>query len=292
MNRCVIIGAGPGGMSAALYLKRSGIMPIIIDDMPGGELLKLGKIDNYLGLQTDGITLAMNMINQLKENGISIVKDRVTLVSKCSSGFKVCLKKGGDIFCSKVILSSGKKPKLLGINGEDKLIGHGISYCAVCDGAFYRGKDVCVVGSGDGAFSEALYLSKLCNKVYILARSDLRASNDLISKTSNSNIFVLKNSSIASFIYEDSISGVILSDGKQLEVSGIFVSIGGVPQSNILDFSVDMKDGYIITDENMESSVKGFYAIGDVRLKKFYQISIAVAEGAIAALNVGDDVDV
>lgn len=288
MSKCIVIGAGPGGMSAALYLKKAGLDVTIIDNMPGGELLKIDKIENYLGFDSiSGFDLAINMLNQLKESNIEIVKDRVLSVIY-DDGFKVKLKNSiidGDY----VILASGKENRKLGIDGEDYLLGHGVSYCAVCDGAFYKGKDVCVVGGGDSSFSAALYLSSLCEKVYVLVRSDVRASDDLYNKVlKKDNVIVMKNKSISKFNYGDILESVLLDDGSVLNVSGVFISIGGVPRTDIIDkLDVKLCNGYVVCDENMESSFKGLYAIGDVRFKEFRQISLAVSDGVIAALSIG-----
>lgn len=286
MKKCVIIGAGPGGMSAAIYLKRAGIEPIIVEkEVAGGEMLKTSTIENYLGFENiDGATLAINMKKQLQNLGINIIKDEVIKVSK-DNEFIVTLKKD-VIRCDNVIVATGRVPNKL--KGIDK----GISYCAVCDGAFYRGLDVAVVGGGDSALTEALYLSKMCNKVYILVRNEVRASEILKNRVkSNENIIILKNTEVKSLIFDDKLTGVILNNDKELNVSGLFVAIGGKPNIEFLDFDVKNINGYLVTDDKMETSVKGLYAAGDVRKKDFYQIITAVSDGAIAALSIGSEVN-
>ena len=165
MAKCVIIGAGPAGMSAALYLKRAGIDVLIIEkDIPGGEMLKTNKIENYLGFtEIDGGELALKMSAQLKNLGISIVKDKVLKVYK-EDKFKIETEKE-HLVADYVIVATGRVPRKLGLEDEDKLLNRGISYCAVCDGAFYRNLDVAVIGGGDSALTEALYLADLCHKV-------------------------------------------------------------------------------------------------------------------------------
>ena len=287
MSKCIVIGAGPGGMSAALYLKKAGLDVTIIDNMPGGELLNIDKIDNYLGFNSiSGFDLAINMLNQLKENNVEIVKDRVLSV-EYDDCFKVKLK-SDVVYSDYVILASGKQNKKLGIEGEDYLLGRGVSYCAVCDGAFYKDKDVCVVGGGDSAFSSALYLSNMCERVYVLVRSDVRASDYLYNKVlEKDNVIVMKNKSISKFNFDEVLESVLLNDGNVLNVSGVFVSIGGVPRTDILDkLDVRLSNGYVVCDENMESSFKNLYAVGDVRFKEFCQVSLAVSDGVIAALNI------
>ena len=291
MAKCVVIGAGPAGMSAALYLKRAGIDVLIIEkDVPGGEMLKTNKIENYLGFtEIDGGELALKMNAQLKNLGISIVKDKVLKVSK-EDKFKIETEKD-SLLADYVIVATGRVPRKLGLKDEDKLLNRGISYCAVCDGAFYRNLDVAVIGGGDSALTEALYLADLCHKVYVVARKDLRASDVLKSRIkAKDNIIVLKNVEVVGLDYDERLSQVRLSDGQKLSISGMFIAIGGVPSLEFLDFDLEKVNGYIKTNEHMESNVKGLYAVGDVRYKDFYQIITAASDGAIAALSIREDV--
>lgn len=292
MSKCVIIGAGPAGMNAALYLKRASIDVVIIEkDVPGGEMLKTNKIENYLGFsEIDGGELALKMSKQVKNLGVTIIKDNVLKISK-KDRFEIEMEKD-SISADYVIVATGRTPRKLGLKGEDELLNRGISYCAVCDGAFYRGLDVAVVGGGDSALTEALYLADLCHKVYVLARKDLRASAILQNRVKNKdNIVVLKNTEVSELDYSDKLSKVVLNDNKVIPVSGMFIAIGGVPNLDFLkDLGIDTKNGYIKTDERMESNIKGLYAVGDVRYKDFYQIITAASDGAIAALSIREDV--
>ena len=291
MRKCIIIGAGPAGMNAALYLKRAGIDVVLIEkEVPGGEMLKTNKIENYLGFESiDGGELALKMSKQIKDLGIKIMKDKVLKVTK-NDKFIVETEKE-ELEAGYVIVATGRTPRKLGLRGEDVLTGRGISYCAVCDGAFYRGKEVAVIGGGDAALTEALYLSDLCAKVYVVVRRDLRASEVLQSRVkSKENIIVLKNVNVSKLDYDERLSSIILDDGKTLPVSGMFIAIGGMPQLNFLDdLDVMMKNGYIVTNDKMESSVKGLYAAGDVRYKDYYQIVTAVSDGAVAALSIKEE---
>ena len=291
MRKCVIIGAGPAGMNAALYLKRAGIDVTIIEkNIPGGEMLKTNKIENYLGFESiDGGELALKMSKQIKDLGIKIIKDKVLKVIK-KEKFIVEME-NEKIEADYVIVATGRTPRKLGLRGEDELTGKGISYCAVCDGAFYRGKNVAVIGGGDAALTEALYLSDLCEKVYVIVRHDLRASDILQSRVKDKeNIIVIKNVNVSKLDYDDSLSSITLDDGKTLPISGMFIAIGGTPQLGFLnDLNVTMKNGYIVTNDKMESSVKGLYAIGDVRYKDYYQIVTAVSDGAVAALSIKEE---
>lgn len=291
MRKCIIIGAGPAGMNAALYLKRAGIDVVLIEkEVPGGEMLKTNKIENYLGFESiDGGELALKMSKQIKDLGIKIIKDRVLNVTK-SDKFIVEMEKE-KLEADYVIVATGRTPRKLGLRGEDELTGKGISYCAVCDGAFYRGKEVAVIGGGDAALTEALYLADLCAKVYVVVRRDLRASEVLQSRVkSKENIIVLKNVNVSKLDYDERLSSIILDDGKTLPVSGMFIAIGGTPQLSFLDdLDVMMKNGYIVTNDKMESSVKGLYGAGDVRYKDYYQIVTAVSDGAVAALSIKEE---
>ncbi len=291
MSKCVIIGGGPAGMNAALYLKRAGIEAVIIEkDMLGGEMLKTNKIENYLGFsEITGGDLALRMSRQIKDLGVTIIKDKVLKVT-FNDKFEVQMEKE-SINCDYVIVATGRTPRKLNLAGEDGLLNRGISYCAVCDGAFYRGLDVAIVGGGDSALTEALYLSDLCNKVYVFVRKDLRANEILQSRVKNKdNIVVMKNVQVTKLGYGEKLSNVILDNGDSIALSGLFVAIGGVPELNFLhDLDIDMKNGYIKTNDRMESSIKGLYAVGDVRYKNFYQIITAASDGAVAALSIKED---
>lgn len=292
MRKCVIIGAGPAGMNAALYLKRAGIEPIIIEkDVPGGEMLKTDKIENYLGFESiSGGELALKMSIQLKDLGINIIRDKVIKVRYDDKFIVECEKE--QYVSDYVIVATGRTPRKLGLRGEEELTGKGISYCAVCDGAFYRGREVAVIGGGDAALTEALYLADLCSKVYVVVRHNLRASDVLQNRVkAKENIIVLKNVNVNELKYDDKLSNVILDDGKTLPVSGMFIAIGGMPELSFLnEIDLEMKNGYILTNDKMESNIKGLYAVGDVRYKDYYQIVTAVSDGAVAALAIREEV--
>lgn len=292
LRNCVIIGAGPAGMNAALYLKRGGIEPIIIEsDVPGGKMLKTYKIENYLGYESiDGGELALKMSKQVKDLGVKIIRDKVIKVSHDDKFVIKC--ENNEFISDYVIVATGRIPRKLGLKNESELIGRGISYCAVCDGAFYKNKEVAIIGGGDSALTEALYLSDLCLKVYILARKDLRASDVLQNRIKNKdNIVILKNVEVSEILDNDKLSSILLNNGDRLDVSGMFIAIGGKPDISFLDsLGVELINGYIKTNNRMESNIKGLYAAGDVRYKDFYQIITAASDGAIAALSVREDV--
>ena len=291
MSKCIVIGAGPGGMSAAIYLKRAGIDVILIEKMvPGGEMLKTNKIENYLGFDSiDGGELALRMSSQVKDLGIKIIRDDITDISYDNTFIVTGLK--NKYQADYVIIATGRVPRKLGLDMEEALLNRGISYCATCDGAFYKGKEVAIVGGGDSALTEALYLSDICLKVYVLVRKDLKASDILQNRVKNKdNIVILKNVSVSQFISSDSLTGVLLNDGRKLDVNGLFIAIGGTPDISFLkNLNVDTINGYIKTDDKMRTNIKGLYAVGDVRYKDFYQIITAASDGAIAALSIRED---
>lgn len=291
MSKCIVIGAGPGGMSAAIYLKRAGIDVILIEKMvPGGEMLKTNKIENYLGFDSiDGGELALRMSSQVKDLGIEIIRDDITDISYDNTFIVTGLK--NKYQADYVIIATGRVPRKLGLDMEEELLNRGISYCATCDGAFYKGKEVAIVGGGDSALTEALYLSDICLKVYVLVRKDLKASDILQNRVKNKdNIVILKNVSVSQFISSDSLTGVLLNDGRKLDVNGLFIAIGGTPDISFLkNLNVDTINGYIKTDDKMRTNIKGLYAVGDVRYKDFYQIITAASDGAIAALSIRED---
>ena len=291
MSKCIVIGAGPGGMSAAIYLKRAGIDVILIEKMvPGGEMLKTNKIENYLVFDSiDGGELALRMSSQVKDLGIEIIRDDITDISYDNTFIVTGLK--NKYQADYVIIATGRVPRKLGLDMEEELLNRGISYCATCDGAFYKGKEVAIVGGGDSALTEALYLSDICLKVYVLVRKDLKASDILQNRVKNKdNIVILKNVSVSQFISSDSLTGVLLNDGRKLDVNGLFIAIGGTPDISFLkNLNVDTINGYIKTDDKMRTNIKGLYAVGDVRYKDFYQIITAASDGAIAALSIRED---
>lgn len=286
---CVIIGAGPAGITASIYLKRANKNIILLEkSSPGGQVVKTNIVENYPGFsKIDGPTLATNMINQAINMGVDYQYGNVLKVIKEDDNYKVITDK--DSYITKtVIVATGRSPKTLGLKDEDKLLGHGVSYCATCDGYLYKDKDVAVVGAGNSSFEESLYLSKMCNHVYVINRSEnIRADEELQSRFFNSpNMELIKNSNVTSLESVDGkLTSITLNDSRKLKVDGLFVFIGQVPTKFLIDH-LDMDGDYIVVDKNMATSLPGIYACGDIIKKDYYQISIAVGEGAIAGLNI------
>lgn len=287
--KCLIVGAGPAGMTAAIYLKRAGIDFILMDkSAPGGELLKTSVIENYPGVsEVNGPDLAMKMVNQLKGLDIKPEFAEVLDITKNGNLFTVKTLKD-EILCDNVILATGGVPNSLKIDGEDRFIGKGISYCAPCDGSFYKDKVVAIVGGGNTAITDAIYMASLAKKVYLIVRGEIKASKILVDRLKDKeNVIVIKPAIVKKIIYDEVIKGVLLDNGTEIQLDGIFLAIGGRPMlSFVSSLDLEMDNGYLIVNNKMESSVKGIYGAGDIIKKDYYQIVTATNDGAIAALTI------
>ena len=288
----VIIGGGPAGYTAALYAARAGFDTMVIEKMaPGGQMALTGDIDNYPGFDEgiDGFTLGMKMQKGAERFGAKTVYAEVTAVDFKEKIKKIETKKQAYL-ARTVAISTGADPRTLGISGEEKLIGRGLHYCAHCDGRFYKGKTVVVVGGGNSAAADALYLSRLAEKVYVVHRRDtLRATkiyHEPLMKAEN--VEFLWNSTVEDFNVDKRVNAIKIKDVKtggirRLECDGVFVSIGRKPATAFLGDAVETDEhGYIIADESTKTTADGVYAIGDVRTKALRQVVTAAADGAVA----------
>lgn len=286
-----IIGAGPAGMTAALYASRAGLKTVLIDaTAPGGKLLKTYLVDNYPGdADIPGPDLAIQMYQQSVSFGASFQNGEVDNIDIDK---KVTLKNGDTIQAKAVIYATGTKERLLQIPGEEEAIGHGESFCAVCDGAFYRNKDVVVIGGGNSALEEAQFLAQFASKVTIVIRRDqFRAEKKIQEKTlSNEKVqVIMKSVPVEVKLTDGKVSGVVLknvdtNETQTIPCSGLFPYIGSTPETTPLK-GLDVLDenGYVVVNEKMETSVDGLYAAGDCLRKELRQIVTACADGAIAA---------
>lgn len=293
MYDIVIIGGGPAGLTAGLYAGRGGMKALIIEKMfTGGQAATTYEIDNYPGFdQTiSGPDLVMKMEAHAKKFGTELVYEDVVEVD-LDSTVKL-IKTTSNVYHAKaVILSMGANPKELGLEKEKKLRGAGVSYCATCDGAFFRDKVTAVVGGGDTAVEDALFLSRFCPKVYLIhRRGELRAAKVLQDAImANDKIEFLWNSTVENIIGEEAVEGVTVKDIKtgqsqDIKIEGLFVAVGNVPNSEIVKGKVETNAaGYIVTDEGMLTNKFGVFAVGDVREKTLRQVITAAADGAIAA---------
>jgi len=291
----VIIGAGVAGMTAALYLKRSGFNCLLIESStPGGQVTKTSVIENYPGFKSiTGAELATKMLQQIKQLKVEIVYQTVTTVKLDQDIKIVVLDNESEIIAKNLIIATGRMPKKLGLLNEEKLLGSGISYCATCDGALYKGEEVVVIGGGDSALEEAIYLSSLCKKVTVIhRREEFRAKSYLQEELRYiDNIEIITGANVTDFIEtEGHLSHVRINKENSVEnipATGCFIFIGYIPQTEqFSNLGITNEEGFIITNEKMETSIKGIYAIGDVREKDICQIVTATSDGAVAAIHL------
>ena len=289
----VIIGGGPAGYTAALYASRAGLDTILIEKMSiGGQMTLTGDIDNYPGFDEgiDGFTLGMKMQQGAERFGAKTEYDEVTSVD-LSDKIKKIATSSGEFLGKTIIVATGANPRELGIDGEKKLIGRGVHYCAHCDGRFYKDKTVVVVGGGNSAAADALYLSRLAKKVYLVHRRDsLRATKIYHEPLLNAeNVEFLWDSKISQFIVEEKITGVKVRNLKTetdsiINCDGVFVSIGRKPATELFEGKLELdENGYIIADESTKTNIDSVFAAGDVRTKILRQVVTAVSDGAVAA---------
>jgi len=287
-----IIGAGAAGMSAGIYAARAGKTCAIFEStFHGGQAAFTYEIENYIGFQSiSGPDLMNAFYEHTQKFNVPFIYDGVTKI-EVKTPFEI-ITSFSSYTADKIIIATGAKPLELGINSEQKFKGHGVSYCATCDGSFFKGKNTVVVGGGNTAVEDALFLADMCEKVYIVHRRDaFRADKVLVQKLlENSKIIPIWNSTIDEFIGGDSLEKAIvknfnLDTVSEIEVSGAFIAIGNKPNSELFKGIVEMdENGYVITNAKMETSVKGIYAAGDVRNTPLRQIITATADGAIAAV--------
>ncbi len=288
----LIIGGGPAGYTAALYAARAGLDSLLVERMSaGGQMALTGDIDNYPGFDEgiDGFTLGMKMQQGAERFGAKTEYGEVLSVDY-SGKIKKTETTGGTYLSKTVVIAAGANPRELGIENEQDLIGSGVHYCAHCDGRFYKDKTVTVIGGGNSAVSDALYLSRLAKKVYVVHRRDtLRAEriyHDPLMKAEN--VEFLWNSVMTEFVADEKLNGIKIrnvqtDEATEIACDGVFVSIGRKPATDFLQGAVQLdKNGYIIADETTRTSVQGVFAAGDVRTKALRQIVTAAADGAVA----------
>ena len=289
MTDVIIIGGGPAGLSSAIYAKRAGLSVLILDKGAAEcQLAKAADVENYLGFSSiTGLDLHAKFLEHAKSQDIPIVRRAVVSVEKLNSGFKVLTKKD-EYECKYLILAMGRSHKHLNVEGEQRLSGAGVSYCATCDGYFFKNKVVCVVGGGDSALSQAIYLSAICQKVYLIHRRDeFRAADYLVKKAlSITNIEFVLNATVNEILGENFVTGVNISINgvnRTLDCDGVFGAIGEKPN---MAFPIDgletTSNSQIITDNFCRTNIYNLYAVGDIREREVYQVITAVADGALA----------
>lgn len=289
-----VIGGGPAGLSASLFTTRAGLKTICFERLAvGGQAALSYDIANYPGFTNiSGFDLTQKMFNQAKESGTEFVFGDVLTIKELKMGFSIKTRKA--IYqAKKLIIASGTVSRKLGLN-EEKFIGRGVSYCASCDGNFFKNKNVAVVGGGDSAFEYVEYLSRLASKVYLLNRSEnFRANRNRVENAKKiKNVNILTNTVVDKLVGDNSLSEVVINrNGKteKLKIEGLFIAIGHEPNLDFLNFDLELDRGYIVVDKHMQTSKKNVYACGDIVSKHFKQVITACADGAIAGNScVGD----
>ena len=288
-----IIGGGPAGLAAGIYAARGGAKVKLFEELfPGGQIVKTHKVENYPGFAggPDGYALAAALEKHATEFELPVVYGPVADL-KLTESEKIFTVNGEEYAADAVILAMGAAPRKLGDPDEDRFVGAGISYCATCDGNFYRGKDVAVVGGGDTAVADALYLSAICNKVYLIHRRDrFRAAATLADRVrAAKNVELVLNSTVSALNGEDRLAGLAVEDKitheqRELPVSGLFVAVGILPRTELVKGQVALDEGgFIVTDTYMQTSIPGVFAAGDIRNTPLRQVVTACADGAVAA---------
>lgn len=286
---CIIIGAGISGCTAAIYLKRAGLNILMLEKKAiGGQIINTSEIENYPTItSTDGFTFSENLKKQIENLNIEIKYEEVLDIK--NDTIKEVITKNNIYLTKNIIISTGRTPRKLELDNENTLLGKGISYCATCDGFFYKNKDVAILGGGNSALEAAIYLSKICNSITIINRSEkLRADYELINEVKNlKNIQIIYNEQIKELKENNGyLDGIVLND-RTLKVDGLFVYIGLIPTLPFIkNVNLNLDNGYIVVDDKMKTNIDGIYACGDIIKKDLYQIITAASEGAIAASNI------
>lgn len=296
MYDIIIIGAGPSGMSAALYALRANKKVLLLEkECFGGQIINASNIENYPALSNvSGYDFATNLYNQIKSLGVILKYEEVLEVTDKK---EVITRK--DTYKGKnIIIATGLKKRKLNLENEDKLLGSGISYCATCDGNFYKNKNVAVVGGGNAALEDALYLSNIASKVYLIHRRDnFRGEKKLISEVKEkNNIELILNSNITKIIGEDNLNSIEITDNRnnisRLEIDGLFIAIGNIPDNNRFKNIIELdENGYIIANTNLKTKTDNIYVAGDTRVKTLRQLVTATADGAIAATEITKEME-
>ncbi len=289
----VIIGGGAAGLAAAIYASRGGLKTLLLEGAAmGGQAAKTSEIDNYPGFGScpSGEELAEAMEAHARKFPVEFSKESVRAIDSAGEAIKAVRTRRNVYQTKAIIIATGAKPKKLGVSGEEKLFGAGVSYCAACDGMFFKGKDVAVIGGGNTAFEDAIYLSSLCRRVYLLNRSKkFRAAKMLVDRAKSiPNIELIIDAVADSINGEGTVSSISTRDTESgavltLPVSGVFIAIGITPVTELFKGIVELcPRGFVKTDEYMRTSTDGIFAAGDVRVSPLRQIITAAADGAVA----------
>jgi thioredoxin reductase (NADPH) len=293
----VIVGAGPAGMTAAIYLKRANVPVKLVDKYaPGGKLNITQSIENYPGYTAiSGPDLAFKMFEQVRENGMEVDFAEIDDITKDEDGVFTLNSVDGPIYAQFVIIATGTAERKLKIPGEARYTGKGVSYCAVCDGNFYKDLPIAVIGGGNSALEEALFLSKIVGKIYLIhRRQEFRAEEETVTRIKEADNIELVLDTIPTEVVGDGkkvtalkTKNVVNGEERTLEVSAVFPFVGADAQGDMLkNFDVRDERGYVLVNDEMETAVEGLYSAGDINEKSLRQITTAISDGAIAAISV------
>ncbi len=296
MYDLVIIGSGPAGLSAAVYAKRACLSVLVIEKeaFAGGQMVYTEEVDNYLGLNAkSGFELAESFKQHALDLDVSFAEGAVEKIVPKDGKWSLHMESGEDIETKTVLLATGATHRKLGVPGEETFAGVGVSYCATCDGAFFQGKSVAVVGGGDVALEDALYLANICEYVYLIhRRNELRGTKALQNQVfANEKITFLGESEVTEITGDKKVSGIsvhnkVTDETKELSVAGVFIAVGMEPQSDLYAPLLSLEHGYVPAGEDCATEKDGLYVAGDVRTKRLRQIVTAVADGANAVHSI------
>lgn len=296
----IIVGSGPAGLSAAVYAKRAGLNLLVIEKnyMSGGQILNTYEVDNYLGMPgMNGFDMGMQFRAHADKLEVEFVEAEVIGIEKEELITLHTTK--GDYVTRSILLAMGAKHAKLNVPGEEKLSGRGVSYCATCDGAFYKNKTVAVVGGGDVALEDAAFLSRYCSKVYLIHRRDELRGARILQKQLEAleNVEILYSHTVQEICGEEVVTGLVLENGKEknrkeLELDGVFIAVGMLPETGWLPDWIEKDErGYLVAGEEGKTSIEGVFVAGDIRTKALRQIITAVSDGANAAISAASYVN-
>lgn len=293
MYDIIIIGAGPAGLTSAIYGARGGKTVLVLEaNMAGGQIVNTPKVENYPGIpEIAGFQYAMNLMSQASALGAEIKYEKVLSIEDKNEE-KIITTESASYTGRSVIIATGLTKRKLELEREEEFLGKGVSYCATCDGAFYRDKTVAVVGGGNTALEDAIFLSEYCKKVYLIHRRDsFRGESALVKRVqSTSNVEIIYNTIPSRLLGEEKLSGIEIKNSKneekrELSIDGLFIAIGQLPLNDIFGKLITLdEDGYVASGESCKTNVSGIFTAGDCRSKKVRQLTTAVSDGAIAAL--------
>lgn len=297
----IVIGAGPAGLTSAIYAMRAGLSVTVFEkSIYGGQVASTSEVENYPAVQKiSGVEFSNNIYNQAVAQGVDIQFDEVEEIN-LQGKIKVVKTSSGEHKAKAVILANGVERRKLGCDGEEKFTGRGVSYCATCDGAFFKDKEVAIVGGGNTALEDALFLANNCTKVYLIHRRDSFRGEEVLEKSvkARKNIEILYSHGVEKIEGEKTVSKIEVKNLKTeekrtIDVSGIFIAIGLKPNNKMFENVLDLDEGgYIISDESCTTSVEGVYVAGDSRTKFLRQIITAASDGAIAAVQAANYINI